>query len=90
MDTEQAIRIINKTGRRHVSNLPENCKIKPEMIPKYCYYRPSTGKSGDAFIIDNHPKLQTVREYGPQHQVVIISLYEKFNDLRKKIKEMGV
>lgn len=89
MDTEQAIRIINKTGRRHVSNLPENCKIKPEMIPKYCYYRPTTEKAGDAFIIDNHPKLPNGTRVWSTTSNRNISIYEKFNDLRKKIKEMG-
>jgi len=40
-----------------VSNLPQDCGVTPNMIPKYCYYRPASDKRGDKFIIEKHPKL---------------------------------
>ena len=39
------------------SNLPVNCGVTPNMIPKYCYYKPASEKRGDKFIIERHPKL---------------------------------
>ena len=39
------------------SNLPEDCKIKKEDIPKYCYYIKATTSKGDAFGCSKlHPK----------------------------------
>jgi len=40
-----------------VSNLPQDCGVTPNMIPKYCYYKPASDKRGDKFIIERHPKL---------------------------------
>lgn len=34
------------------NNLPENCKIKLEDIPKHCYYVPATEKRGDSFCVN--------------------------------------
>ena len=39
------------------SNLPQDCGVTPNMIPKYCYYKPASDKRGDKFIIERHPKL---------------------------------
>jgi hypothetical protein len=39
------------------SNLPENCGVTANMIPKYCYYKPASEKRGDKFIIERHPEL---------------------------------
>jgi hypothetical protein len=39
------------------SNLPPDCGVTPNMIPKYCYYKPASDKRGDKFIIERHPKL---------------------------------
>lgn len=36
-------------GRKTVSKLPEDCGVKQEDIPKYCYYTPKTEKRGDKF-----------------------------------------
>ena len=39
------------------SNLPDDCKIKAEDIPKYCYYIKATKDKGDAFCCTKlHPK----------------------------------
>jgi hypothetical protein len=39
------------------SNLPPDCGVTPNMMPKYCYYKPASDKRGDKFIIERHPKL---------------------------------
>jgi hypothetical protein len=39
------------------SNLPQDCGVTPNMMPKYCYYKPASDKRGDKFIIERHPKL---------------------------------
>jgi len=49
--------IEEKTIRGMKSFLPETCGITPNMIPKYCYYKPSSEVRGDKFIIERHPGL---------------------------------
>lgn len=44
-------------NRKTISKLPPDCGIKPEDIPKYCYYQPASDKRGDKFVIDKHPAL---------------------------------
>lgn len=41
--------------RRVINNLPQNCSIQSNDIPKYCYYRPKYKNRGDYFVIENHP-----------------------------------
>jgi hypothetical protein len=41
--------------RRTINNLPKECNIKKNDIPKYCYYRPPYRNRGDYFICENHP-----------------------------------
>jgi hypothetical protein len=44
------------------SNLPENCGVDPQDIPKYCYYVPATTSKGDAFACGrHHPKQVDVK-----------------------------
>jgi len=47
------------------SNLPKDCGVTPDMMPKYCYYKPASEKRGDKFIIERHPTLvkQDVRQW---------------------------
>lgn len=52
------VSIHNTAGKKKTKNtLPPDCGITKDKIPKYCYYSPATDKRGDAFNIDNHPKL---------------------------------
>lgn len=44
-------------GRKKNINLPEDCGITIDMIPKNCWYQKKSSKRGDAFIIESHPKL---------------------------------
>ena len=52
-----AKQLINQGYKNITSSLPLNCGITPDMIPKYCYYKPAKDKRGDKFIIEKHPKL---------------------------------
>jgi hypothetical protein len=77
-----------KTGRRHTNNLPDNCRIIPDMIPKYCYYQQKTGKRGDAFVIDRHPKLPDGKRQWRTSGSKKVSTMEKFKQLKKKLTEI--
>lgn len=49
--------ISDKTIRGLKSHLPEGCGVTPQMIPKYCYYKPASETRGDKFVIERHPGL---------------------------------
>jgi len=49
--------ISEKTIRGLKSHLPEGCGVTPQMIPKFCYYKPESETRGDKFIIERHPML---------------------------------
>lgn len=42
--------------RRLISNLPKNCGITMDDLPKYSYYRPAYENRGEYFVVENHPK----------------------------------
>ena len=77
-------------GRKTVSKLPENCGVKVEDIPKYCWYRAATEKRGDRFIIDRHPKLleQGKNEWGTTESRKKTTL-DKFNMMIEKYEELS-
>lgn len=72
--------LINKTDkkRRVVNNLPKDCEISPNDIPKHCYYRPPYNGRGGYFIIEGHPKLDKIWQTTSS---VKKSVEEKYNDL---------
>lgn len=76
-----------KTGRRHKSSLPKNCKITTEMIPKYCYYTKESEKRGDYFTIDRHPLLKETRMWHTTTSKKV-NIRDKFNQLKTKLKEL--
>ena len=77
-----------KSNRNFISRLPKDCHITKEMIPKYCYYKPSYGKAGDAFVIDKtHPK---VTKPWVTSCSVKYTTQEKFAFLLNKLRELGV
>jgi len=57
VQTQLAQEIEEKTIRGLKSHLPEGCGITPQMIPKYCYYKPASETRGDKFVIERHPGL---------------------------------
>ncbi|ARF11209.1 hypothetical protein Klosneuvirus_1_66 [Klosneuvirus KNV1] len=94
--TEQEIELLNKftlemknkTKRNIISQLPKDCGITVDMIPKYCYYSPPMPKyrRHEGFVIDKHPKLKT-RDWKTTMKKDV-SLQDKFNQLIKKLEEL--
>lgn len=80
--------IISKTGKRHTNNLPDDCDISPDMIPKYCHYRASTEKRGDFFVISGHPHLNDVIKWYTSTSKNI-STHDKYLELLKKLKSIN-
>lgn len=78
-----------KTGRKHRNNLPNDCDITPDMIPKYCYYQAETDKRGDAFIIDRHPALleEGKRQWKTSGSKKV-STECKFKELKFKLRDL--
>jgi hypothetical protein len=71
------------------SNLPPNCGVTQEMIPKYCYYKPASDKRGDKFIIERHPVLvaQGKRQWATT-EAKTKTTKEKFDLMIEKLKEL--
>ena len=46
-----------KNAGKKTDNLPDDCEITIDQIPKYCYFRPESDKRGCKFVIERHPKL---------------------------------
>lgn len=66
-------------NRRITDNLPKDCSIKPEDIPKYAYYRPPYKNRGGFFAVEKHPnQTQTIWRTTSSKSV---SIEEKFQDL---------
>ncbi len=80
--------ISKKTGKTHKNNLPDDCGITPDMIPKYCYYRAATDKRGDAFVIDRHPSFPKGKRQWTTSGSTKISTNDKFKKLKLKLKEL--
>ena len=57
VQAQLALEIEEQTIRGLKSHLPEGCGITPQMIPKYCYYKPASETRGDKFVIERHPGL---------------------------------
>lgn len=84
-----ATQLIDQGYKNVTSSLPLNCGITPNMIPKYCYYKPSKDKRGDKFIIERHPKLteKGIRQWATTESKSK-TIKEKFDLLIEKIKSL--
>ena len=71
------------------SNLPINCGVTPNMMPKYCYYKPASDKRGDKFIIERHPKLlsQGLRQWATT-ETKTKTTKQKFDLMIQKLIEL--
>ena len=75
-------------GRKTVLELPPDCGVNVEDIPKHCYYRAASGKRGDCFVIERHPAM-TKRTWSTSSSKVYTtkekfdSLMEMYNSLAK-------
>jgi len=74
-------------GRR--DNLPPNCGVTTDMLPKYCYYKPESETRGCKFVIDKHPTLigQGLRLWSTTESKKI-SILDKFELLKNKLSEL--
>jgi len=88
MEELDKIKQIKDLGKKK-DNLPIDCGITIDMIPKYCYFKPETDKRGCKFIIERHPKLieNGERSWGTT-EAKKVSIQEKFNSLVNRLKEL--
>lgn len=69
------------------SNLPADCAIKAEDIPKYCYYVPATKTRGDGFCCGRqHPKQKELNTDWSTTKSKSVSTEEKFKSLLEYLK----
>jgi hypothetical protein len=94
--------ILQKAGKKTISNLPEDCGIKHEDIPKYCYYVAKKYKKDkdnnittnierhDKFVIDRHPRLNKlgIRQWSTDGSKKKTT-NEKFKELLDKLCELS-
>lgn len=72
--------------RRIMSNLPKDCGVSIQEIPKYCYYRPVYRNRGDYFVIENHPN-QEQKIWQTTSSKKLTTL-EKFDQLLDRLEEL--
>lgn len=73
-------------GRKTEVTLPSDCGVTIDMIPKYCYYKKSDDKRGDAFIIDRHPNLD--KRYWSTTSSKSVSTYDKYIAMTEMLKKL--
>ena len=88
IETNNKLKQLKDSGKKK-DNLPPDCPITINMIPKYCYYKPETELRGCKFIIERHPKLleQGQRQWATTESKKI-SIQDKFKLLEEKLKEL--
>lgn len=90
VQAQLAQEIQEKTIRGLKSHLPEGCGITPQMIPKYCYYKPASDTRGDKFVIERHPGLVTEgkRQWATSESKKFTTK-QKFDLLIEKLEELN-
>ena len=85
-----AKQLVNEGFKSITSNIPLNCGVTPDMIPKYCYYKPSSDKRGDKFIIERHPSLTKngTRQWSTT-EAKSKTTKEKFDLMLEKMNELN-
>ena len=75
---------------RKADQLPPNCGVTIDQIPKYCYYKPASEKRGDKFIIERHPKIleEGKRQWATSESKSLTTL-DKFNLMIIKLNELN-
>jgi hypothetical protein len=79
---------LHSSGKK-VDKLPKDCGIVPDMIPKYCYYKPSNNKNGECFVIDRHPGLSDKKQWSTSSSKKV-DIKTKFDSLMEKLKEIEI
>lgn len=82
------LKVLKDSGKK-IDNLPVDCGITMDMIPKHCYFKPESATRGCKFIIERHPKLleNNIRSWATTESKKI-SINDKFNLLISKLKEL--
>lgn len=86
----QKINSLKENGK-HKNNLPPDCGVTIDMIPKYCYYVPKREKRGDKFVIERHPDLLKInkRQWSTSESNAL-STVDKLNLLLNKLSELAI
>lgn len=77
---------VGSSRRRVANNLPKDCGIGPQDLPKHCYYRPEYKSRGSYFIVENHPG-QTKKTWQTTSSKKI-SFQEKYDQLLEYLEEL--
>ena len=79
----------NKKRFSGKSNLPPDCGVKPEEVPKYCRYREAKEGRGDSFLIERHPTLlQNGKRQLATSESALISTLDKFKELMEYMQSL--
>lgn len=79
------------SGRKNISNLPDDCGVSIEQIPKYCYYHPKSDKRSDKFVIDKrHPASELDGKGWSTTSSKDKTTLEKFNQLITKYESLEI
>jgi hypothetical protein len=83
------LKVLKDSGKK-VDNLPEDCGITMDMIPKHCYFKPESATRGCKFIIERHPKLleNDIRTWSTTESKKV-SINDKYKSLMDKLKEIS-
>jgi hypothetical protein len=90
VQAQLALEIEEQTIRGLKSHLPEGCGITPQMIPKYCYYKPASETRGDKFVIERHPRLisEGKRQWATTESKKFTTK-QKFDLMTEKLNELN-
>lgn len=79
-----------KESGKKTNNLPLECGITMDMIPKYCYYKPESEKRGCKFLIERHPTLvkNNLRQVSTTESKTV-SIMDKFNCLLEIVDKLN-
>jgi hypothetical protein len=90
VQAQLAQEIQEKTIRGLKSHLPEGCGVTPQMIPKYCYYKPAGETRGDKFVIERHPGLvaEGKRQWSTTESKKFTTK-QKFDLMLEKLQELN-
>ena len=88
-EIKKAVMTMGQVGvqaRRCLTNLPPGCGIKNCDLPKYSYYRPSSVRRGDYFVVENHPHQS--KRYWQTTTSKYVSIQYKFKELNEYLANL--
>jgi hypothetical protein len=93
----------NQSNRKRTVELPENCGIKPEDIPKNIWYMKPNGKHGDRFVVEvkglpegkiekkscSSKNIELITKL-EQAKLILNEIYEKYPSIKEINSDNGV